>query len=305
MLGPSRAEDQACLRSWIMFGGLSDSRLRSPTKTSPTTKHSTTDGKTYAVFGQAIWNVVANGGSGGRCALHARDQGQPFLPGYNNAALVGIFRRGPTRWASSMPIRRSIMYRPNHDLVETGAGHYDSNGAYKTAYKSGGFDNSGINSAAIPGSESGDLHGIQTGKAKASSWEPRRRCSNISCRELSRYSTQVHRPSGAVLHSAISRFKWSRPVRRRGRRAGIGIRSPRCEWIDAAYRPSTTTMQIHDVRGPVLMRGSSADARVQYSHPTLPFQNLSGVRLGWAQGQPGHWACTTIMAIPRRQRNAR
>ena len=123
-----------------------------------TSKTSYTDGETFALFGQvtlALTDTLELAG-GARYTDETKDSF--FTQPYNNPALLGIFR--PSDSADGLGVvtasqhftdispEASITWKPTRDLMVFGA--------YKTAYKSGGFSNGGINSQFSPDPE-GDL----------------------------------------------------------------------------------------------------------------------------------------------------
>ncbi|GLS98833.1 TonB-dependent receptor [Sphingobium jiangsuense] len=107
------------------------------------TKASITDGETIAGFGQVTWKVVPTVelAAGVRYTHETKDSffSQPYV----NAAFQGIFVEGRrieakqsfNNWSPEV----SLTWKPVEDILVYGA--------YKTAYKSGGFSNGGIDSA--------------------------------------------------------------------------------------------------------------------------------------------------------------
>jgi outer membrane receptor protein involved in Fe transport len=134
---------------WIMFASLEDSSVAPENRYLATTKSSFTDGKTLAAFGQAIWKITPDleAAAGVRYTHETKDSS--FRQPYNLAALTGIFRpvNSPdglgvvsanqtfTNWSPEA----TLTWKPQADMMLYAA--------FKTAYKSGGFSNSGINSA--------------------------------------------------------------------------------------------------------------------------------------------------------------
>lgn len=149
MLGGLAQKTKRDFNQWIVFAGLSDSSAPPQDQYMATTKASTTIGKTYAVFGQLIWAITptVEATAGARYTHETKDS--VFGQYYNNAAVTGIFR--PTsaplgivtanQTFNNVSPEATLTWKPAADIMFYGA--------YKTGYKSGGFDNSGINSAAI------------------------------------------------------------------------------------------------------------------------------------------------------------
>jgi len=149
MLGGLAQKTKRDFNQWIVFAGLSDSSAAPQDQYMATTKASTTTGKTYAVFGQLIWAITptVEATAGARYTHETKDS--VFGQYYNNAAVTGIFR--PTTAPLGIVNANQVFnnFSPEATLTWKPAADIMFYGAYKTGYKSGGFDNSGINSAAI------------------------------------------------------------------------------------------------------------------------------------------------------------
>lgn len=134
---------------WIMFAGLSDSTQSAENEFLATTKTSFTNGETIAGFGQLIWKLSPTVEFTGGARYTHETKDSSFRQPYNNAALTFIFR--PEDAADGLGIvnakqtfnnwspEATITWKPQENLT--------TYVAYKTGYKSGGFSNSGINSA--------------------------------------------------------------------------------------------------------------------------------------------------------------
>jgi len=106
-------------------------------------KYSFTNGETLAGYGQVTWKVLPNleAAAGVRYTHETKDSylNQPYV----NPALTGIFN--PNRPISANQVfnnwspEATLTWKPTKDITVYGA--------YKTAYKSGGFSNSGFVSA--------------------------------------------------------------------------------------------------------------------------------------------------------------
>jgi iron complex outermembrane recepter protein len=149
MLGGLAQKTKRDFNQWIVFAGLSDSSAPPQDQYMATTKASTTIGKTYAVFGQLIWAITptVEATAGARYTHETKDS--VFGQYYNNAAVTGIFRptTAPLGIVNANQVFNNVS--PEATLTWKPAADIMFYGAYKTGYKSGGFDNSGINSAAI------------------------------------------------------------------------------------------------------------------------------------------------------------
>src|SRR3546814_338568 len=112
-------------------------------------KISDTTGETLAIFGQLNYEIIPGLelSAGGRYTHETKDSS--FSQPYVNPALTFIFR--PANAADGLGVitadqtfkdfspEATLTWKPADDLILFGS--------YKTAYKSGGFSNGGINSA--------------------------------------------------------------------------------------------------------------------------------------------------------------
>jgi outer membrane receptor protein involved in Fe transport len=111
-------------------------------------KNSDTEGESYAVFGQAIWDITPDIELAGGIRYTHETKDSSFAQVYVHPAAAAIFI------PSSDPVRGiieadqsfndispeiTLTWRPSEDLMIYGA--------YREAYKSGGFSNGGLNSA--------------------------------------------------------------------------------------------------------------------------------------------------------------
>lgn len=137
-------------RQDVMFGNIEDSSAPASDRYDALYKISTTDGETIAGFGQVTWKVIpkVEVAAGVRYTHETKDSF--FTQPYVNAALQGLFRTSDAadglgvvnahqvfnNWSPEV----SISWKPTTDVMVYGS--------YKTAYKSGGFSNGGLNSLA-------------------------------------------------------------------------------------------------------------------------------------------------------------
>jgi outer membrane receptor protein involved in Fe transport len=150
MVGALAQKTRRVFNQWVTDGGVSNSDAPPGDEYVTTAKASTTDGKTYSVFGQAIWDIVpaVQATAGLRYTHETKDSF--FTQPYNNPLVTAIFRPENAPFGivtanqlfTDVSPEATISWKPVQDIMFYGA--------YKTGYKSGGFDNSGINSAAIP-----------------------------------------------------------------------------------------------------------------------------------------------------------
>ena len=132
----------------VMFANIEDSAAQPSDRYLALRKVSNTDGETLAGFGQVIWKVLptVEATAGVRYTHETKDSN--FTQAYVNAALTGLFRPGDAadglgvvkanqtfnNWSPEL----TITWKPMRGILVYGA--------YKTAYKSGGFSNGGLNS---------------------------------------------------------------------------------------------------------------------------------------------------------------
>ena len=110
-------------------------------------KDSSTDGKTLSGYGQLIWKIVPEiEATGGVRYIH-ETKGSFFVQPYANPIFAG------SRYAVNQPLNADQTFdnwSPEATLTWTPTSDITVYGAYKTAYKSGGFSNSSIQSPTTP-----------------------------------------------------------------------------------------------------------------------------------------------------------
>ena len=133
----------------VMFASIEDSTASPQNHYLASTKSSFTNGETFAGFGQVTWKVIPTVEIAGGARYTHETKDSFFTQPYNNAALTGIFR--PSNSADGLGVitasqtfnnwspEATISWKPTRSILVYGA--------FKTAYKSGGFSNGGINSA--------------------------------------------------------------------------------------------------------------------------------------------------------------
>lgn len=136
---------------WVVTGGVEDSTA-GPNRYNAFSKNSKTDGETLSAYGQVIWKIVPQVEltAGVRYTHETKDSN--FAHPFVNPAFAGFFRpfnpADPTTFIvanqtfSNWSPDATATWKPTRDITVYGA--------YKTAYKSGGFSNSGIYSTLSP-----------------------------------------------------------------------------------------------------------------------------------------------------------
>jgi iron complex outermembrane recepter protein len=149
MIGALAQKTMRNFNQWITFANLANSGAPPGDQYIATSKISNTEGKTYAVFGQLIWQIIPGieATAGLRYTHETKDSF--FEQPVNNPALTGIFRPADAPFGvvsanqvfNNTSPEATLSWKPIQDVMFYGA--------YKSGYKSGGFDNGGINSGAI------------------------------------------------------------------------------------------------------------------------------------------------------------
>lgn len=152
MVGGLVQKTRRTFDQWIAFAGLANSAAPPGYEYLATTKTSTTDGKTYSAFGQLIWNVIPTVEltAGARFTHETKDSF--FEQPVNNPALVGIFRPADAPMGVVTANQTFNNTSPEVTASWKPAANLMFYAGYKSGYKSGGFDNGGINSGAIAAS---------------------------------------------------------------------------------------------------------------------------------------------------------
>lgn len=149
MIGGLYQKTKRSFAQYIMFAGLEDSTQSPQDRYLATTKSSFTNGETKALFGQVTWKIIPTVELAGGVRYTHETKDSFFTQPYNNAALTSIFR--PENAADGLGIVTANQvfkdWSPEVTLTWKPIEGILVYGAYKTAYKSGGFSNGGINSA--------------------------------------------------------------------------------------------------------------------------------------------------------------
>jgi len=148
MIGGLYQKTRRTFEQYVMFANIENSLAPAPYRYLATTKDSFTDGETLAAFGQVTWKVVPTVelAAGVRYTHETKDS--YFAQPYNNPGVTAIFRdkNDPdglgvvtaNQTFNNWSPEATITWKPTNGVLVYGA--------YKTAYKSGGFSNGGINS---------------------------------------------------------------------------------------------------------------------------------------------------------------
>lgn len=142
----------------VLFANIENSAAPTGMRYVAYAKDSATDGETLSAYGQAIWKIVPTLEATAGVRYTHETKKSFFTQPYVNPALTGIFRpqsaaangvlTGDQKFEDWSP-DVTLSWKPNADVMVYGA--------YKTAYKSGGFSNSAINSALVTNNPSADL----------------------------------------------------------------------------------------------------------------------------------------------------
>ncbi|QXQ07094.1 TonB-dependent receptor [Sphingosinicellaceae bacterium] len=134
----------------VMFAGVENSAATPANRYVAYSKQSYTNGETLSGFGQVSWKILPKvEATAGVRYIHETKDSAFFQP-YVNPAIASIFtpESAPSGILAAKQVfnnwspEATISYKPVRDVLIYGA--------YKTAYKSGGFSNSAINSAQSP-----------------------------------------------------------------------------------------------------------------------------------------------------------
>lgn len=125
---------------WVLFAGLENSAAPLGNRYVASSKNSETDGETIAGFGQVIWTFLPQWELAGGVRYTHETKDSFFRQPYVNPALTGLFIPATVVSAdqtfNNWSPEATLSFKPNDNV--------NIYVAYKTAYKSGGFSNSGI-----------------------------------------------------------------------------------------------------------------------------------------------------------------
>ena len=284
MLGVLGQKTRRDFDQWIMFASFEDPTAGPVNRYLGTTKTSFTDGKTLAVFGQGIWAITPSVEftAGARYTHETKDS--MFSQPYNNFLLEGIFRPAnaaqfgivsASQSFSNFSPEATISWKPMQDVMLYAA--------YKTAYKSGGFDNSGINSAAIVGVDPATYMTFNPEKAKGFELGAKTTLFDNQLRfNVTLFDYKYQDLQVQFFNSATFAFE---VLSAQAKTQGVEIET---EFAPRAVKGLTVNFSINynDAKytnfiGPCYA-GQHPDAGCPAGQLLPPFQDLSGQRLGMA-----------------------
>ena len=140
MLGGLYSSTKRNYNAWTAQAGLENSAAPAGFRFVGNSKDSVTKGETLALFGQAIWNIMPTLELAGGVRYTHETKDSYFIQPYSHPALAAVFSPGVrltadqtfNNWSPEV----SLTWEPSDEVTVYGA--------FKTAYKSGGFSNSGI-----------------------------------------------------------------------------------------------------------------------------------------------------------------
>jgi iron complex outermembrane recepter protein len=148
MVGTLYQKTKRDFDQYIILAGLTNSAASPEDEFLATRKTSFTDGETIAAFGQLTWKVLPTVEVAGGVRYTHETKDSFFTQPYNNPGLTTIFRpeNDPdglgvvtaNQTFSDWSPEATVTWKPSDEVLVYAA--------YKTAYKSGGFSNGGINS---------------------------------------------------------------------------------------------------------------------------------------------------------------
>lgn len=132
----------------VMFAGVSNSAAPAGDEYVATAKSSYTKGETMALFGQATFKILPTLELAGGVRYTDETKNSYFTQPYNNPLVTAIFRdkNDPDGLGEVTARQHFTNWSPEATLAWKPTSDVMVYGAYKTAYKSGGFSNGGINS---------------------------------------------------------------------------------------------------------------------------------------------------------------
>jgi len=148
MIGGLYQKTKRDFEQYVMFANIENSLAPAAYRYLATVKESYTDGETLAAFGQVTWKVVPTVELAGGVRYTHETKDSFFTQPYNNPGVTAIFRdqNDPDGLGEVAANQTFNNWSPEATVTWTPMDDILIYGAYKTAYKSGGFSNGGINS---------------------------------------------------------------------------------------------------------------------------------------------------------------
>ncbi|MFV8816098.1 TonB-dependent receptor [Haliea sp. E17] len=154
MIGVLYQETERTFDQWVSTAGLANSAAPDPSLVYVASqKKSFTDGETLSPFFEINWELTDTLTLSGGARYTDESKDSEFVHPYNNPGLGGIWRtnevaKGDQNFDEWSP-EATLSWQATDDIM--------AYVAYKTAYKSGGFSNSGIYSADFMGGSESDF----------------------------------------------------------------------------------------------------------------------------------------------------
>lgn len=148
MVGMLYQKTQRDFDQFVLTGGVSNSAAPEGYEYVTSAKNSFTKGETMAVFGQLTYKILSNLELAGGVRYSDETKNSFFTQPYNNPLLTSVFRdqNDPDGLGEVTARQHFKNWSPEATLTWKATPDLMVYGAFKTAYKSGGFSNGGINS---------------------------------------------------------------------------------------------------------------------------------------------------------------
>lgn len=282
MVGAYAQKTRRWFEQWVMFAGLNNSAASAVNDFMATTKVSATDGKTYSLFGQAIWDITPTVEATAGARWTRETKSSFFEQPYNNPALTSIFRPADVPLGvvnanqvfNNVSPEATLSWKPMRDVMVYGA--------YKTAFKSGGFDNGGVNSAFLAANPATYMtfapekaRGFEFG-VKSTIFDNQLRAN------LTAYDYKYSHMQVDFFNSAVFAFQ---TVAAAAETKGVEVEldyAPRWErGLSLHANVNYDDAKYTNFVGPCYA-GETPAAGCDVPTATVPFQNLTGTRLGLA-----------------------
>jgi iron complex outermembrane recepter protein len=147
MLGGLYQHTKRDFGQWGYYGGVRDTAARPELLYAASEKISDTTGKTLAVFGQVNFKIADSLELAGGARYTNEKKNSYFAQEYVNPAYSGVYRSASDPLGQITARQKFDDFSPEVTLTYKPSRKLMVYAAYKTAYKSGGFSNGGINSA--------------------------------------------------------------------------------------------------------------------------------------------------------------
>lgn len=156
MLGGLYQNTKRDFAQWGFYGGVRDTAARPDLLYAASEKISDTKGETIAIFGQVTAELMDGLELAGGARYTEETKDSYFAQEYVNPAYAAVYRSAADPLGIITAKQKFDDFSPEVTLTYKPSNTLLVYGAYKTAYKSGGFSNGGINSA-LSADPKGDL----------------------------------------------------------------------------------------------------------------------------------------------------